>query len=252
MTSLCEQPRRRARNRKAERGLTLIELSVALAIVAVLFGGVVMSVGAITGSKARASAGELGGVIRSLYDTAALSGKTCRLVFQLPAEKDERGATRYWAECAKGNITTRRDRDEVLREETRAAEDEVKRRSRGSSRDTPSGSTPSASSPDSEPTLQELMAREKERVEAQATYSQYTAPEIAPRDLPGNVRLSVWTQHQRDAVKSGRAYLYFFPQGFTEKAQVVVRQGNNAWTITVAPLTGKTAVVGEALEVPSR
>jgi len=247
MTALPGQNRRRPRNRRAERGLTLIELSVALAIVAVLFASVALGVGAITGSKARASAGELGGVIRSLYDTAALTGKTCRLVFLLPAEKDEQSATRYWAECAKGNITTRRDRDEVLRDDTRAAEDEAKNKGR-SSRDSFSRS----SSSDSEPTLQELMAREKDRVEAQATFSQYTSEEIAPRDLPGNVRLAIWTQHQREAVKSGRAYLYFFPQGFTEKAQVVLRQGNNAWTIVVAPLTGKTKVVGEALEVPDR
>ena len=51
--------------------------------------------------------------------------------------------------------------------------------------------------------------------------------------LPGGVRLSIWSKHQREAIKSGTAYLYFFPQGFTERSQVVVRQGNNAWTLVM-------------------
>lgn len=241
MTNAREQNRLQPRRRRAERGLTLIELSVALAIVAVLFAGVVMSVGAITGSKARAAAGELGGVIRSLYDTAALSGKTCRLVFQLPNEKDEDSATRYWAECAAGNITTQRDRDEALRDDNRAESERDKNKGRDDR------ASSSSSSGDS---LQELMGREKERVEAAATYSKFTSPEITPRELPSSVRLQVWTKHQREPVKNGLAYLYFFPQGYTEKAMVFVRQGKNVWTLTVSPLTGKTAVVGEALEVP--
>jgi general secretion pathway protein H len=245
VTRLREQNRFGSRCRRAERGLTLIELSVALAIVAVLFAGVVMSVGALTGSKAKAAAGELGGVIRSLYDTAALSGKTCRLVFQIPAEKDENGTTRYWAECAAGNITTRRDRDEALRDEARAQEEKEKDKRRGGS-----SSRTTESSNSEEPSLQEPMAREKDRVDSAATYQEYTAPEISARELPGNVRVAVWTQHQKEAVKSGLAYLYFFPQGYTEKSMVIVNQGTNAWTLTVSPLTGKVSVVSEALEVP--
>jgi general secretion pathway protein H len=101
-----------------------------------------------------------------------------------------------------------------------------------------------------EPTLLELMAQEKERVEAAAKYSTYTSPEIEPREFPKAVKVSVWTRHQRDAVGSGIAYLYFFPQGFTERAMVFIRQGNNAWTLVVSPLTGKTSVVGDQLEVP--
>ncbi len=73
---------------------------------------------------------------------------------------------------------------------------------------------------------------------------------MKPQKLPSNVRIGVWTRNQREEVTSGTAYLYFFPQGFTERAMVFVRQGNNAWTITVSPLTGKTQIVADALEVP--
>lgn len=225
----------------ASRGFTLIEMSIALVIVAVLFAAVVVGVGAVTGSRARASAGELAGTIRSLYDTASLSGKTCRLVFELPGPKSEE-PVRYRAECASQGITTARDREDALRADNRAAEEARK----NAGREQRSGFSQSGSTP----SLQELMEAEQERVEAAARYSAYTTPEVAPRALPEGVSLSVWTRHQRKPVENGVAYLYFFPQGYTEKAHVQVRQGDNVWTLDISPLTGKVNIVPEALEVP--
>jgi general secretion pathway protein H len=233
----------KASTHRAERGLTLIEIMIALVIAAVLFSAVVMSVGALTGSRAKASAGELAGVIRSLYDTAALTGKTCRLVFEIPSPKSEDSA-KYRAECAAAGITTSRDRDASLRDENTAREDE-KRRGGKDERRNYRGSGGSG-----QPSIQELMEQEQHRVEQAARFSEYTAEEVAPRELPGGVSVSVWTRQQKTAVDQGVAYLYFFPQGYTEKAQVYVRQGDNVWTLTVSPLTGKVAVVAEELEVP--
>ena len=221
------------------RGLTLIELTIALAIVVLLFATVVTGVGAITGSRARAAAGELGGVIRSLYDTAALTGRTCRLVFQLPDPRDDQTRVKYWAECASGNVTTRRDRENAIRDEIKKEQEDAKNPRRQAPR-----------SPYAQLTPQELMSQERERVEAVAKYSVYTAPEIAPRELPSGVHASVWTSHQHDAIGAGTAYLYFFPQGVTERALVYLRQGRNVWTLEVAPLTGKTTVVSDQVEVP--
>lgn len=232
------------RRQGRERGMTLIEMSIALGIAAVLFAAVTVSVGAITGAKAKASASELAGVIRSLYDTAALSGKTCRLVFDLADPKDENAETKYSAECAAGNVTTSRDREGLLREDDTAREEARKDRGRG---DTRRNYTRGSGG---EPGLDELMAQEESRVESAARFSEYTGEEITPRKLPSGVNVSVWTRHQREPATQGLAYLYFFPQGFTEKAQVYLRQGDNVWTLVISPLTGKVDIVGEALEVP--
>jgi general secretion pathway protein H len=238
------RPSRRlpATRRRAERGLTLIEIAIALVIAAVLFAAVVVSVGSITGSRARASAGELAGTIRSLYDTAALTGKTCRIVFELPAPKSEE-PVRYHAECAAKGVTTERDRENSLKEDNRARE--------AAARDPGREQRQNFTRSNSAPSIQDLMAEEKERVENAARYSAYTTPEVAPRELPDGVTLSVWTRHQRQAIENGVAYLYFFPQGYTEKAHVQVRQGDNVWTLDISPLTGKVNVVAEALEVPN-
>ncbi len=227
----------------SQRGLTFIELLIAFGVVALLVSGAVLGIGALTGTKAKASAAELAGVIRALYDSAALSGRTCRLVFELPSTRIDE-PIRYWAECAAGNITTSRNRDEALREER------GKRPGRLPSQ--PQAAPPLQPSASSvyQPSLQDLMAQERERVEAAARYSVYTSPEMAPRQLPPSVRISVWTKQQRQAVSNGTAYLYFFPQGFTEKAMVFVSQGSNTWTITVQPLTGKAVIVADRLEIP--
>jgi general secretion pathway protein H len=224
--------------------MTLIEVSIALGIAAVLFAAVTISIGAITGAKAKASAAQLAGVIRSLYDTAALSGKTCRLVFELADPKDEQGVSRYHAECAAGNVTTSRDRDDMLREESRAREDDKRGNKRTDTRRKYSGGS------DDMPGLDEILKQEESRVEDAARFSSFTSEELKSRELPSDVTVSVWTRHQREPADKGVAYLYFFPQGFTEKALVYVKQGDNVWTLAVSPLTGKVDIAGEALEVP--
>ncbi|NOJ80362.1 prepilin-type N-terminal cleavage/methylation domain-containing protein [Myxococcus xanthus] len=236
------------RSRRAQRGLTLIEISIAIIIVAMLFSAAVMGIGSITGAKAKGSAGELAGLIRSLYDSAALRGQTCRLVFEIPDPKSEQ-ATRYHAECAEGAVTTARDRDETLRAENSERERAARNRGSGSGRDERRNYL-SGGSGTNAPSAQELLEGEKLRVENAARFSSYTSEEVPARELPADVKVSVWTRNQRQPVENGVAYLYFFPQGYTEKAYVYVQQGDNVWTLDVSPLTGKVQIVAEALEVP--
>lgn len=237
-------PRRRHSARR-QRGLTLVELTIALAVVGVLFGATVMGIGALTGARAKSATSELAALMRALYDTAALSGKTCRIVFELPERDADDDRAVYRAECAEGAVTMSRDRDSALREATQEREREREDRERGR---TPERRT--AAFGDDEPTLEELMAREEERVTNAARFSEYTSEEVRPKPLPPGVQVEVWTRAQREAVTSGVAYVYFFPQGTAEKAMVFVTQGDNTWTIDVAPLTGKTQVVGDRMEIP--
>ncbi len=225
---------------RSRRGMTLIEIVVALMIVAVLFAAVTFGIGALTGAKAQEASTELAGTIRSLYDTAALSGRTCRLVFDLPETKNEDGVVKWRAECAKGGATATAKRDDELKDLRAKSKDKVKREAARFTR----------LDDDSAPTLQQLQEQEQKRVEEAAEFSDFSSEDVVERSLPSNVRVEVWTQKQKSAAKTGTAYLYFFPQGYTERAMVWVRQGDNAWTLTISPLTGKTKIHGEDLEVP--
>ncbi len=222
-------------------GFTLIEMMVALTIVVIMFAAVIYGVGALTGARAKESSTELAGVIRNLYDTAALSGKTCRLVFDLPGEREESGSVTWRAECAKSGITAAAKRDEELKAAgNKKGKDQIAANDARFKR----------LDNDGQPSLQDLQDREKNRVDAAAKFSSFQSDDVVEKHLPPGVKVEVWTAKQKDKVKSGTAYLYFFPQGFTERAQVWLKQGTNAWTVTISPLTGKTVIFSEDLEVP--
>jgi len=148
------------------------------------------------------------------------------------------------------------DRDQEIRDATKAAVEAYQKKSRGGARTTApdprsaaSGSGSYGSYGSSGSSLLDVLDSEKARVEKAAAFSAFTTSEIQPRKMSG-VRVSVWTSHQRAKIDTGLAYLYFFPQGYTERAHVTVRQGNNVWTLLVSPLTGKTSIVSGEPEVP--
>jgi len=84
-----------------------------------------------------------------------------------------------------------------------------------------------------------------------------TAAEVAD-GLLGNIELSrgvsfdgVMTTHQREVREEGKAFLYFFPNGFVEKAMVYLTDGSRHYTLVTQPLTGRVRVFAEKKDVPS-
>ncbi|MCL2012781.1 MAG: type II secretion system GspH family protein [Cystobacterineae bacterium] len=202
------------------RGMTLIELLVSMAIIAVILGLTVVGIGALTGTQAKAVTNELVGAIRTLYDTSALTGRTCRLAFSLPDDNNTASETRYQTECSEKATAIRRESTQQLElKQSIAPQTETEK-------------------------------EERQKIEALLLHTNFSEQETKPRTLPSAVTLSVWTEHQLKAKNEGQAYLYFFPQGFTENAQIVVRQSDNAWTLVVSGLTGKVQIIPEALEPP--
>ena len=66
-----------------QRGFTLVEATITVAILALAVSVVIPAVSNITRAEMRETAGILAGTVRSLYDQAALSGQTYRLVLNL-------------------------------------------------------------------------------------------------------------------------------------------------------------------------
>jgi general secretion pathway protein H len=207
------------------RGLTLIEISIALGIAAMLVGISIPAISSITRAQLKAKSGQLASGIRALYGASAISGRSCRLAIDLEAGQ-------YQAECAKATVRLSSDGE----------------RSRNGVRE------------DSKD--EELLARarkereslsEEERARLDILQKSLFAPSnhIPPTRLGESVRFrQVWVSHQQERYTGGIAYLYFWPSGQTENASIQLAQGDDVFTLLVSPLTGRVRIVSGAADAP--
>jgi general secretion pathway protein H len=198
------------------RGMTLIEIGIAMAIAAGLLAIALPAISNVARVQLRQKSGQLAGGVRSLYGATALGGHSCRLVLDLDNQA-------YWSECAEGAVRL-----------DRAGEQSAG----GSRRDTREEELLANIRPDS--------ANEEEQVKlALAQKSAFKPSGDVPRTpLGGSVRfLDVWVQHQSERYTSGRAFLYFWPTGLTEVAAIHLGQGDDINTLLVSPLSGRVRIV---------
>ncbi len=202
--------------------MTLIELLIVVALIAVAAMAAGPAIRSVTGANSRAAAGELAGAMRWMFDTAAMRHETCRLALDIDHSA-------WWAECtrtrpgerqapavSKDGVAAREDDDDSLAERFPDERDAEKRR---------------------------LLAR--------ARFGAYEDRQVKRRTLPGSATFTdVWTQHQREPQASGIDYVYFFPQGQAEAARVPIADGDNVYSVVLQPFTGHARVVVGKPEVP--
>lgn len=201
------------------RGFTLLELLIVSGLVIAIALVVIPSAQSVLGLRAKEAASKMAAAIRAMYGESVLSGRTCRLVFDL----DERA---YWPECAEGRV-----RIQEMEESRRGQRYEEERRDRARN---------------------DLQAQAMQEVEAKSAFTAFEGKMVRRQELPDGVYFdSVWTRHQPEPYSAGTAFLYFFPHGETERAYIhVARDEDDVFTVIVDPVTGRTRVLGERVEVP--
>jgi len=193
---------------------------VVIGVVVAMSMAVVTGASGVMGVKTREEVGKIAGSIRAMYGEAAIGGSTCRLVFDL-----DEGS--WWPECGKGRVRITQQEESVRGERV-----EGDRRDMGG-------------------TEEEIAAREQ--VDSRNAFSTYSSSLAKPRTLPEDTFFEgIWTQHQTEVYTKGKAYLYFFPHGQTERAYIYVGRGDDVFTVIVNPTTGRTQVKGEKVPVPER
>jgi len=203
--------------------MTLLEVGIALAIAAGIIALIVPAIGNIARVQLRQKSGQLAGGIRSLYGVSAVSGRACRLVFDLDASA-------YWSECARGSVRLSSEGERArsgAREATREEELLATVAQRGDA------------------------ISEEERTRAElARKSAFTITSDVPKtELGSSVRFAdVWVSHQPERYVSGKAFLYFWPSGSTETAAIHLKQGDDMNTLLVSPLTGKVRIASGRID----
>jgi general secretion pathway protein H len=219
---------RTALRKQRQRGLTLIEVVIAIALVAVLTGSMLFGRNMLVGSRMKAAATLIVSSVRFGLTRANTTGKPARLVidFEKKQVSIEESSTSL-----------------MLREK---------------SKDPSAGATPASSA-------EAKVRAESERIvegprAARPEFSKLTGVSGAIEELSagrplgeGVELVQVKTEHDEQEITEGRAYIYFWPGGTTERAIVQLKKAGDkeaALTVVLSPLTGRAKIEKGAVDFP--
>ena len=195
-----------------QRGFTLIELMVVIAVVAVISAAAVPALRGVTGANARQSAGELAGSLRYLFDTAALRHVTCRLAIDVEAHA-------FWPECAPRAVTLSREEQ------------------------------PSRVARELEERFPDERDADRRRLMARTRFGAFEDRLAQRRVLPGDAAFgAIHVEGRSQAITEGVAYVHFFPGGQAQRAFIPVVDGDLIYTVVLEPFTGRARVVAGPVE----
>jgi general secretion pathway protein H len=212
--------------RTAERALTLVEVLVVCALIAVLTVAVVAGTNQLPGARLKRSSTMIASATKVAYSRATATSRYLRIVLDF-----EQNA--IWLEEADApmlvqskDLTGAGGADPATAAE-KAALAESDRIVKGP--------------PIPKPTFRP--------VEALGFGEQEGTIKGAKKLQRGITIREVQTGHDENPVTKGRAYLYFWPGGLTERASIQLRIGDktedsSTMTLIVSPLTGKVTIKG--------
>lgn len=212
-------------------GLTLIEVMICLGIVALVMSGVVIGSGQMASSRLRHTSTMMVGAIRVGFARASATSKSVRLVmdFEENAIWLEEGSQPMLVQSK--DITGTGGAAAATMAEKQAQE-ETSRIVKG-------------------PTIPKPSFTEIEPMGLAAS-----APGKGHKAFQRGIKLrEVQTAHDAEPRTTGRAYLYFWPGGQTERAAIQLKvegkdEEDKAITLIVSPLTGKVTVKDGAHPLP--
>lgn len=237
MAPLCvtpDSPRSRRASRErgagASRGVTLIEVLITVAIIAVISGAALGGLGAIAAARLKGDAVMVTSAVRAAYTYANASSKVVRLVFDFSAR----------------TVTIEEASSKML-----LAKD-----------DSTGGAAPATAAEQEAVAAGEQLLKGPRPPRAAFTPAQVRGfspgKEQVGKELSSGIRFyQIETGHDEAPLTEGRAYLYFFPGGQTERASIQLFRGSssdkpdeyNVMSVVVSPLTGKAEVARGAVRI---
>lgn len=233
--------RRRRHLARAARGFTLVEVCIAVAIMAMVSAVMIPALGGVSRTELRRSARKVGGTIRQSFNDAALNGRTERMVFVLGEESGAAGAIMVEAT------------DDILSFEGDTGALEVA--------SDPNETDPPISGPFGEPIpVADATGDPSESSQAVsallgvsklgAKAARPTFSQLGNVTLPAGVHVSdILVEGMLQPVAKGIVRLIFFANGYTQAAVIHIEDNDkNMFTVQVEALTGRTVISEGYLE----
>ncbi len=214
--------------RSTNRGVTLIEVLIVVALLALVSGLAMVGTGVADGARLKRSASMIASASRVAYGHANATSKTVRLVFDF----DERTVS---LEEASGELSL--------------AKNEL-------------GGGAEAATEAEKKALEEAEAILKGPRAPRPQFKKAKAFGFDPekgktgKELDRHIRfLQIETTHLDEPQRQGRAYLYFWPGGQTERAAIQLsingsEEDTDVMTLLISPLTGKAALKKGKISMP--
>ena len=159
------------------------------------------------GTEMKSSVRKFSVMIKSLRNRARIDNRTYRLVFDLPEDQNKEQS--YWVESTEKQALLLSEEDKEELEEG----------------------------------LEESETKQKPDPQGFATDTAVikNAPAYLPRGLFfDSIELE---GEEIETIKSGRVYIYFFPQGYVQGSAIhLTNKENLNWTLAIQPLTGQVDI----------
>lgn len=221
---------------RGSRAVTLVEVLIAVALIAVLSGAVIAGSGALGSSRERAAATLVVSAVRMGLARANTTGRPARLVVDLDANKLTLEET--------SSLVLAREKDESV--EGDEAEDEEDTAPKDAVTE-----LENAAEAEAKGIIEGPRAPRPEFTAVQQFKAEGDDSEDGRSLGRGVAFRSAQTEHDANERTRGRVYLYFWPGGETEHAVVHLgREEDDGLTVVVSSLTGRARIEKGKVELP--
>lgn len=209
--------RRKVRNNEAgltEAGLTLIELMVAMAIIATIFVVSASGLRQLTSADLKNSASQMASILRYLSNKAVTEHIYLRVVYDLDAQS-------YWVEES-------REKFLIVKEETTPKPEKTQKKEK------------------------EKEEKKEEKEETKEDFAVSESKLLKKKTLPNEVRFKdVYADYLEGKRESGQVHTYFFPDGYATGTIIHLHNKDDEedlFSIELQSLSGKVRISREYVE----
>lgn len=241
---VASRPRCRGR-----RGLTLIEILIVIAVMALMVGMIMVGFGTSRQAEVMRAVNQIANVVRYGYDKSRVTGTYYRLLIDL----DESTFTLQQGDDAMYLPATDRDGRIIEYDESKEKdrEDRDRRAAEAYNRSLQGQLRGEAGAEDSEdeidiykPAPRSVPRRKPPMFDGFEEDNAISGLSDAIT-LPEGIKITyVRTADDLKPSTAGQASVFFFPRGRTQKAHILIedRESDAKWTIKIAPLTGRVTI----------